>query len=68
MSDNVSPNERRLLYASLAIIILIAVYLQLSLKQLESLAAVFFLVVVAVANIMYFYTRLQTSRPVRATK
>ncbi len=60
--SKVSQNERRLLYLSIAIIVLIAAYLQLTLDKTDSIVAVFFLVVVAVGNIMYFYTRLQTSR------
>lgn len=54
---NISENERRVLYLSLLLIILLAVVMQFTQDQMYSLFALLFLGVVAVENIIYFYTR-----------
>ncbi len=55
--SNVSENERRILYISLFIIILLALFMQWTSDQLMSLGALFFVVVVALTNIAYLYRR-----------
>lgn len=57
MAVNISENERRVLYLSLLLIILLAVVMQFTQDQMYSLFALLFLGVVAVGNIIYFYTR-----------
>jgi hypothetical protein len=57
LSFNISENERRILYLSLFLIILLAVVMQLTQDQTYSLLAFFVLGVVAVGNLIYFYSR-----------
>jgi hypothetical protein len=56
-SINISENERRILYISLFVIILLVVVMRLTQDQMYSLIALFVLGVVAVGNIIYFYRR-----------
>ena len=57
MSVNISENERRVLYLSLLLMILLAVMMELTKDQTYSLLALFVLGVVAVGNIIYYYSR-----------
>jgi lipoprotein signal peptidase len=57
MSSNISENERRVLYLSLFIIVLLAIILQFTSDQTYSLLALLFLGVIAIGNIVYIYTR-----------
>ena len=59
MSSNISENERRVLYLSLFIIVLLAIILQFTSDQTYSLLALLFLGVIAIGNIVYIYTRLK---------
>ncbi len=55
--SSVSEGERRILYVSLFLIIVLAAVIHLSPDQLTSLAALFFVAVVAAGNIVYLYSR-----------
>lgn len=57
MSERMEENERRVLYVSLLIIAVLAVALRLTDDQSYSLVAVAFIVVIALGNIAYLYTR-----------
>ncbi|MCX6648735.1 MAG: hypothetical protein NTV61_05030 [Candidatus Bathyarchaeota archaeon] len=57
MSLSISENERRVLYLSLFLIILLALVIQLTSDQVYSLLALLFLGVIAVGNIVYLYSR-----------
>ncbi len=53
----VGESERRIIYVSLFAIIVLAVFMQWTSDQLMSLGALFFVVVVALANIAYLYRK-----------
>jgi accessory gene regulator protein AgrB len=53
----ISENERRILYLSLFLIIILALIIHLTTDQLTSLGALFFVVVVALGNMTYLYSR-----------
>ncbi len=55
--SKISENERRIIYASLFVIILLALLMQWTSDQLMSLGALFLVVFVALANIAYLYSR-----------
>jgi len=52
--QRVSETELRLIYLSLIIIVVLAVLMQL---DIYSVGALFLIVIVAIANIVYFYNR-----------
>jgi hypothetical protein len=57
MSGNVGENERRVLYLSLFLIVILSIILQFTSDQTYSLLAFVFLGVIAVGNIAYLYSR-----------
>lgn len=54
---SISENERRILYLSLFLIIVLALVIHLTPDQMTSVLAVFFVAVIAVGNIIYLYGR-----------
>ncbi len=59
MSNKISENERRIIYLSVLVVIVLALLLGLSNNQTYSLVAVLFIVIVAIGNVVYFYGRMR---------
>jgi F0F1-type ATP synthase assembly protein I len=59
MSNKISENERRIIYLSVLVVIVLALLLGLSDNQTYSLVAVLFIVIVAIGNVVYFYGRMR---------
>ena len=57
MKPRISDTERRLIYLSLIVIVVLAVLMQYGLQDIYSLVALFIIVVVAIGNIVYLYNR-----------
>ncbi len=53
----ISETERRIIYLSLILIVILAVLMNYTQDQTTSLVSLFFIVIIAIANIIYFASR-----------
>jgi len=59
ISNKMSESERKILYASLFLIVIVAVILGLREDDIYSLISLFLIVVIAISNVLYFYTKMK---------
>lgn len=67
MNDGEQPKmseaERQLLYLSLVVIVVLAILMQYGLAETYSILALFFIIVIAIGNIAYLYSRSKKKQP-----
>ena len=63
MKPRMSETERQLIYLSLIVIVVIAILMQYGLEETYSLLALFFIIVIAIGNIVYIYNRSRRKEP-----
>jgi lipoprotein signal peptidase len=61
-SNSINQIDRRILYASMAIVVVLAVLMRLKMDEIYSLLAVLLIIFVALGNIGYFYTKSKTRK------
>jgi hypothetical protein len=59
ISNKMTESERKILYASLFLIVIVAVILGLREDDIYSLISLFLIVVIAISNVLYFYTKMK---------
>jgi hypothetical protein len=59
MSNKMSENERRIVYLSVLVVVVLAILLGLSNDQTYSAVTVLFIVIVVIGNIIYIYRRMK---------
>ncbi len=57
MKPRMSETERQLIYLSLIVIVVLAILMQYGPTETYSLVAIFFIIVIALGNIVYIYNR-----------
>lgn len=61
--SKMSEAERQLLYLSLVVIVVLAILMQYGLAETYSILALFFIIVIAIGNIAYLYSRSKKKQP-----
>jgi lipoprotein signal peptidase len=59
MSNRISENERRIIYLSVFVIIMLTILFGLHNDQTYSIVAMLLIVIVAIGNIVYIYGRMR---------
>ena len=59
MSNRISENERRIIYLSVFVVIMLAIFFGLSNDQTYSIIAVLLIVIIAIGNVVYIYGRMR---------
>ncbi len=65
MSNKISENERRIVYLSVLVVVVLAILLGLSNDQTYSIVAVLFIIIVVIGNVVYFYGRMRRKPEVK---